>query len=83
MEARYKFQDLNLKCNFWENKSYQLFKDLECDLHTLAMAMQTFIGILDKISIINGVVNRNEDFTSIISILRSSTQNLLGFRCES
>ena len=60
-----------------------LFKDLECELQTLAIAMQTFIEILDKISIIDGIVNRNEDFTSIIFILRNSTLNLLGFRCES
>ena len=57
-----------------------LFKDLECELQTLAIAMQTFIEILDKISIIDGLVNRNENFTSIISILRNSTLNLLGFR---
>ena len=60
-----------------------LFKDLECELHSLAIAMQAFIEILDKISKIDGVVNRNEDFIGIISILRSTTQELLGFRCES
>ena len=60
-----------------------LFRDLECELHTLAIAMKAFIEILDKISQIEGVVNRNEDFMSIISVLRSTTQDLLGFRCES
>lgn len=60
-----------------------LFKDLECELHTLAIAMQAFIEILDKIAKIDDVVNRNEDFTVIITTLRSTTQNLLGFRCES
>jgi len=60
-----------------------LFKDLECELHSLAIAMQAFIEILDKISKIDGVVNRNEDFIGIISTLRSTTQELLGFRCES
>ena len=45
--------------------------------------MKAFIEILDKISQIEGVVNRNEDFMSIIGILRSTTQDLLGFRCES
>jgi len=60
-----------------------LFRDLECELHTLAIAMQAFIEILDNISKIDGIINRNEDFTSIISVLRSSTQDLLGFRCES
>lgn len=60
-----------------------LFKDLECELSTLAIAMQTFIAILDEIAQIDEVVNRNEDFTAIISLLRDVTQKLLGFRCES
>jgi hypothetical protein len=60
-----------------------LFKDLECELSTLAIAMQTFIAILDEIAQIDEVVNRNEDFTAIIGLLRDVTQKLLGFRCES
>jgi len=60
-----------------------LFKDLECELHTLAIAMQTFIAILDEIAEIEEVVNRNEDFTAIIDTLKDVTQKLLGFRCES
>jgi hypothetical protein len=60
-----------------------LFKDLECELHTLAIAMQTFIAILDEIAQIEEIVNRNEDFTSIIDVLKDVTQKLLGFRCES
>lgn len=60
-----------------------LFKDLECELHTLAIAMQAFIAILDEIAKIEEVVNRNEDFTTIIDILRDVTGKLLGFRCES
>jgi len=60
-----------------------LFKDLECELHTLAIAMQTFIAILDEIAQIEDVVNRNEDFTAIIDILKDVTEKLLGFRCES
>ena len=60
-----------------------LFKDLECELYTLAIAMQTFIAILDEIAQIEEVVNRNEDFTAIIGTLRDITQRLLGFRCES
>jgi len=38
---------------------------------------------MEKIAKIDDIVNRNEDFTSIISILRETTQDLLGFRCES
>ena len=60
-----------------------LFKDLECELHALAISMQTFISILDQISKIEGVVNRNKDFTAIIDTLSSVTENMLGFRCES
>jgi len=45
--------------------------------------MQTFISILDEIAEIEDVVNRNEDFTSIIDVLRDVTGKLLGFRCES
>ena len=60
-----------------------LFKDLECELATLAIAMQTFIAILDEVAKIDDVINRNEDFMSIISILRDVMGELLGFRCES
>ena len=60
-----------------------LFKDLECELHTLSIAMQAFIEIMDKIAQIDEIVQNNKDFTSIITTLRSTTQDLLGFRCES
>ena len=60
-----------------------LFKDLECELHTLAIAMQTFIIILDEIAKIEDIVKRNEDLVSIITILQDVTQKMLGFRCES
>ena len=60
-----------------------LFKDLECELHTLSIAMQAFIEIMDKIAQIDGILKDNKDFTSIIATLRSTTQDLLGFRCES
>jgi hypothetical protein len=60
-----------------------LFKDLECELSTLAIAMQSFITILNEISRIDDIVNRNEDLMSIIAVLQDVTQKLLGFRCES
>jgi len=60
-----------------------LFKDLECELHTLAIAMQVFISILDEIAKIEDIVNRNEDLVSIIAVLQDVTQKMLGFRCES
>ena len=59
-----------------------LFKDLECELYTLSIAMQAFIEIMDKIASIDEIVKNNKDFTSIIATLRSTTQELLGFRCE-
>ncbi len=60
-----------------------LFKDLECELSTLAIAMQTFIAILEEVAKIEDIVNRNEDLTSIITVLQDVTQKMLGFRCES
>jgi len=60
-----------------------LFNDLECELHTLAIAMQTFIIILDEIAKIEDIVKRNEDLVSIIAVLQDVTQKMLGFRCES
>jgi hypothetical protein len=60
-----------------------LFKDLECELHTLAIAMQTFITILDEIAKIEEIINRNEDLMNIITVLQDVTQKMLGFRCES
>ena len=55
-----------------------LFKDLECELHTLAIAMQTFIVILDEIAKIEDVVKRNEDLVNIIAVLQDVTQKMLG-----
>jgi hypothetical protein len=60
-----------------------LFKDLECELHTLAIAMQTFIIILDEIAKIEDIVKRNEDLVNIIAVLQDVTQKMLGVRCES
>jgi len=60
-----------------------LFADLECELYTLAIAMETFIKILEKIAQIDEIVKRNEDLDVIIATLRNITANLLGFRCES
>lgn len=60
-----------------------LFADLECELYTLAIAMEAFIQIMEKIAKIDEIVKRNEDLDVIIATLRSATANLLGFRCES
>ena len=60
-----------------------LFKDLECELTNLAISMDIFIQILDEIAKIPDIVNRNKDLIDIILLLRTHTQNELGFMCES
>ena len=60
-----------------------LFADLECELHTLTIAMEAFIQIMGKIAKIDEIVKRNKDLDVIIATLQSTTANLLGFRCES
>ncbi len=52
-------------------------------IHTMAIAMQTFIAILDEIAKIEDIVNRNEDLVNIIAVLPVVTQKMLGFGCES
>ena len=61
----------------------ELFRDLECELETLAISMQLFIKILTKISEIQNVVKENKNFLQIIALLSAYTQKELGFMCES
>jgi len=61
----------------------ELFRDLECELETLAISMQLFIQILTKISEIKNVVKDNKDLLNIIAVLSVYTQKELGFMCES
>lgn len=61
----------------------ELFRDLECELETLAISMQLFIQILTKISEIENVVKDNKNFLQIIALLSAYTQKELGFMCES
>jgi len=61
----------------------ELFRDLECELETLAISMQLFIQILTKISEIQNVVKDNKDLLTIIAVLSAYTQKELGFMCES
>ena len=61
----------------------ELFRDLECELETLAISMQLFLEILTKISKIENVVKENKDILTIIAVLSSYTQKELGFMCES
>jgi SRSO17 transposase len=61
----------------------ELFRDLECELESLAISMQLFIKILTKISEIGNVVKDNKNFLQIIAVLSAYTQKELGFMCES
>ena len=61
----------------------ELFRDLECELESLAISMQLFIKILTKISEIQNVVKDNKNFLQIIAVLSAYTQKELGFMCES
>jgi len=61
----------------------ELFRDLECELESLAISMQLFIQILTKISEIQNVVKDNKNFLEIIAVLSAYTQKELGFMCES
>ncbi len=61
----------------------ELFRDLECELETLAISMQLFIQILTKISEIQNVVKENKDLLTILAVLSAYTQKELGFMCES
>jgi len=61
----------------------ELFRDLECELETLAISMQLFLEILTKISEIENIVKENKDILTIIAVLSTYTQRELGFMCES
>ena len=61
----------------------KLFRDLECELESLAISMQLFIKILTKISEIENIVKDNKNFLQIIAVLSAYTQKELGFMCES
>ena len=48
-----------------------LFADLECELHTLTIAMEAFIQIMGKMGKIDEIVKRNKDLDVIIATLQS------------
>lgn len=61
----------------------ELFRDLECELETLAISMQLFLQILTNIAEIENVVKENKDILTIIAVLSDYTKKELGFMCES
>ena len=60
-----------------------LFKDLECQLETLAISMEIFLKILENLLQTTEIVKRNKDLELIINVLRIHTKKQLGFMCES
>ena len=60
-----------------------LFRDLECQLETLAISMEIFLKILEQLIQSAQIVNRNKDLEQIIHMLRVYTKKQLGFMCES
>ena len=60
-----------------------LFRDLECQLETLAISMEIFLKILEQLIQSAQIVNRNKDLEQIIHMLRLYTKKQLGFMCES
>jgi len=60
-----------------------LFRDLECQLETLAISMELFLKILEQLVESAQIVKRNKDLEFIINFLRIHTKKQLGFMCES
>ncbi len=60
-----------------------LFRDLECQLETLAISMELFLKILENLLQATEIVKRNKDLEQIIYMLRVCTKKQLGFLCES
>ena len=60
-----------------------LFRDLECQLETLAISMELFLKILENLLQATEIVKRNKDLEQIIHMLRVYTKKQLGFMCES
>ena len=51
-----------------------LFRDLECQLETLAISMEIFLKILEQLIQSAQIVNRNKDLEQIIHMLRLYTK---------
>ncbi len=61
----------------------ELFRNLECQLETLAISMELFIKILEQLVQVQEIVKRNKDLEQIILMLKVYTKKQLGFMCES
>ncbi|PRM95104.1 transposase, partial [Arcobacter cryaerophilus gv. crypticus] len=56
----------------------ELFRDLECQLETLAISMELFLKILEQLIESTQIVKRNKDLEQIILMLRLYTKKQLG-----
>jgi hypothetical protein len=61
----------------------ELFRDLECELETLAISMQLFLQILTNIANLHENIKTSKELQQIIAIITAYTQKELGFMCES
>jgi hypothetical protein len=75
------FGDLSLPEN--SKIKNEVFRNLECQLETLAISMELFIKILEQLVQAQEIVKRNKDLEQIILMLRVYTKKQLGFICES
>jgi len=60
----------------------ELFRDLECELETLAISMQLFLQILSNIANIHRNLKTSKELQHIIAVIGAYTQKQLGFMCE-
>ena len=65
------------RVNYEQKTLSGLFTDLKCELHTLAITMEAFIEIMEKIAKIDDILKKNEDLDVIIVTLQSITVNLV------
>lgn len=61
----------------------ELFRDLECQLETLAISMEVFLNIIEELLQYHEIVKRNKDLETIILLLKTYSKKELGFMCES
>ena len=57
-----------------------LFRDLECQLETLAISMELFVKILEQIIESLAIVKRNKDLEQMLHMLRDYNKKTLGFQ---
>lgn len=61
----------------------ELFRDLECELQTLAISMQLFLQILTNIANIHQNLKSSKELQHLVAVIGAYTKKKLGFMCES